>query len=347
MLRVVHYLNQFFGQVGGEERAGVEPRVVDGPLGPGLALQRHLGDEASVVATLICGDNYFGERQEDATSTLLAMLRDARPDLLVAGPAFSAGRYGLACAHLCREAQRQLDLAAITGLSPENPAVAAYRREVVIVATGQSAASMGQVLGRMAAIGLKLARGQRLGLAEEEGYLARGFRVNALVAETGARRAVAMLHAKLAGKPFTTEIPLPEFKEVAPAPPVADLSRTILALVTTGGLVPKGNPDHLRSHVADRYGRYSIEGQESLRGGEFEAVHGGYYTAYANEDPNRMLPLDAVRSLVRDGVLGGVHPILYTVAGNGTYPEFAERMAHELAPELKRAGVGGVLLTST
>jgi len=79
----------------------------------------------------------------------------------------------------------------------------------------------------------------------------------------------------------------------------------------------------------------------------FEAFHGGFYTAFVNQDPNRLVPLDAVCDLVAEGKLGGLHPTLYTIAGNGTYPEMAERMANEIAPELKRAQVGGALVTST
>ena len=45
-IRVVHYLNQFFGQLGGEEMASLPPRVVDGPVGFGstLRLGRQGGD---------------------------------------------------------------------------------------------------------------------------------------------------------------------------------------------------------------------------------------------------------------------------------------------------------------
>ena len=45
-IRVVHYLNQFFGGIGGEEQA-YEP------------VQGALGDQTTIVGTLIAGDNYF------------------------------------------------------------------------------------------------------------------------------------------------------------------------------------------------------------------------------------------------------------------------------------------------
>lgn len=346
-LRVVHYLNQFFAGLGGEAEADLEPRAVDKALGPGEALQGYLGTAGKIVRTIICGDNYSIDRQEEAVDALLEMAREAQANLLIAGPAFAAGRYGLACAHLCDAARRELGLVSVTGLAPDNPAVATYKREVFIVPTGASAVSMREALAKMTAIGVKLARGESLGPPGVEGYIAQGFRRNALAEKSGAKRAVAMLRAKLSGEPFVTEIPLPEFEPVAAAPPVSDLSRAVIALFTTGGLVPKGNPDRLRSHAASSYGRYSIEGLEELKAGEFEAFHSGYYTAYVNEDPNRIVPLDAIRSLIRAGSLGGVHSTLYATTGNGTDPRLLERMADEVAPELRRAAVGGALITST
>ena len=38
-LRVVHYLNQFFAGIGGEEAANIPPRVQQGPVGSGRPLQ--------------------------------------------------------------------------------------------------------------------------------------------------------------------------------------------------------------------------------------------------------------------------------------------------------------------
>ena len=43
-LRVVCYLNQFFGQLGGEDKAGVGPQVMPGAVGSARAVQQALGD---------------------------------------------------------------------------------------------------------------------------------------------------------------------------------------------------------------------------------------------------------------------------------------------------------------
>ncbi|MGD9320571.1 MAG: glycine/sarcosine/betaine reductase selenoprotein B family protein, partial [Desulfobacteraceae bacterium] len=45
-LKVIHYLNQFFGQIGGEEKADTAPLKKDGTVGPGLLFQQVLGQEA-------------------------------------------------------------------------------------------------------------------------------------------------------------------------------------------------------------------------------------------------------------------------------------------------------------
>ena len=67
-LRVVHYINQFFAQIGGEEMADYKPEYREGVVGPGLALKAAFGDEAEIVGTVICGDSYFNENLEKATA---------------------------------------------------------------------------------------------------------------------------------------------------------------------------------------------------------------------------------------------------------------------------------------
>src|SRR5262249_56089851 len=89
-LRVVCYVNQFFGQLGGEDKAGIGPQVVEGAVGAVRAVQQALGDAGSVVATVICGDNYAAEQAERATAELVQLVAAARPDLLVAAPPFPA-----------------------------------------------------------------------------------------------------------------------------------------------------------------------------------------------------------------------------------------------------------------
>ena len=63
-MRVVYYLNQFFGGLGGEDQAGAGLEIRDGAVGPGKLFEQLLGDGSQIVATLICGDNFAVENQQ-------------------------------------------------------------------------------------------------------------------------------------------------------------------------------------------------------------------------------------------------------------------------------------------
>ena len=257
-LRVVHYINQFFAQIGGEEKADYAPEYREGAVGPGLALNAAFKGEAEVVGTVICGDSYFNENLDTAKATVLKMISDAKPDVVVCGPAFNAGRYGVACGTVAAAVKDELNLPVVTGMYEENPGADMFKNKVYIIATKNSAAGMRDAAPKMAALAIKLAKGEKIGASAEEGYMPNGLRVNFFEAERGSTRAVKMLLNKLAGKPYTTEFPMPSFDRVAPGAAITDLAHTTIALVTSGGIVPKGNPDHIESSSASKFGRYDI-----------------------------------------------------------------------------------------
>ena len=97
MKKIVYYVNQFYGQIGGEEAADQTPIVKEGSVGPAVAMQEALKDIGEVVATIVCGDNYFADHQDEALEEILKVVEEKTPDLFIAGPGFNAGRYGLAC----------------------------------------------------------------------------------------------------------------------------------------------------------------------------------------------------------------------------------------------------------
>ena len=345
MLRVGHYLNQFFAGIGGEEHANHVPERREGPVGPGRVLQSALGQAGRVVSTLVCGDNIFNERSGLAHATVRAWLADLRLDLVVAGPAFAAGRYGAACVDVCRLA-REAGIPAVTGMHPENPGLLLARRTYV-VPTGSSAADMGRALAAMAALGGKLAARAPLGPAQAEGHLPRGVRRPGVRPEPGADRAVAMLAAKLAGRPFRTEMPVDQYEAVPPAPAIAELKRARLALVTTGGIVPRGNPHHLRRCSETRWEKYDLAGIETLTADAFECVHGGFYNQMACEDPNLVLPLDVVREIEHEGRFAGLLDYYCGTVGNDQRLLDCKRNGAEIAAALHADGAAGVLLVAT
>ena len=344
--RVVHYINQFFANIGGEEMAHVPPELREGFVGPGMAFNQAWKGEAEIVQTIVCGDSYFAEHEKDAKAQVLEWDKAAKPDLFIAGPAFNAGRYGYACANVCQAVQDELGIPVLTGMYEENPG-ADLKDKVLVVATTNSAAGMRKAAPVMAKLAMKLMKGEELGASCEDGYMPNGIRRNFFEKDRGAKRAVKMLINKLSDKPFTTEYPMPSFDRVAPNKAIKDLSKATIALCTSGGIVPKGNPDHIESSSASHYGEYNIAGVQDLTEATYETAHGGYDPVYANEDPDRVLPVDVLREFEREGKIGKLHDFFYTTVGNGTAVASAKAFAAEYAQKLLSAGVDAVIMTST
>ena len=339
-MKAVHYVNQFFAGLGGEDKAETPPGRLEGAVGPGRGLA---AEGVEIAATLYCGDDYFAEHEGEALSSLLDFLDRDRPDVLIAGPAFGSGRYGYACG-IFSAAAAERGTPSVAAMHPENPGVDAAG-QAYVVPTAVNVAGMRDALPRVARLAIALAERRELGPPEEEGYLARGPRKNYFADKTGAERAIGLLLGKLAGE-TRTEVG-GGLDRVEPPEPVPDLAGALVALVTEAGCVPQGNPDRLPSVRAQGWFRYELNGEETLSSARYESVHGGFDVTLANEDPNRLVPLDAARALEREGRIGRLHESFYTTTGNGTPVATATRFGREIAGELREAGVGAVLLSGT
>ncbi len=345
--RVVQFLNQFFGGIGGEDKANTPPQMRRAAVGAGRALQTALGQDGEVVSTIICGDNFFVDEQDRATATLDQLLRREKPDLVIAGPAFDAGRYGYACANVSVRA-RELGIPAVTGMHRDNPGYTTHAGQLVCVPTGTSAGDMQDALGRMVRLGLRLARGEKLGPAAAEGYLPTGIRKHTIRSKPAWERAVDMLEARLGGQPWTSEVLVQRYEDVPVRPAARDVSKVKLGLVTSGGLVPKHNPDGQVSGFAEQAFRYSIEDLRQLSTSEWQSVHGGFNTVFLNtRSPNYVLPLPALRKFEDTGRIKSLHPVFFSTVGNGTSVTNAKRMGAEIAGEFALNDISAALLVAT
>jgi len=275
------------------------------------------------------------------------MIRGATPDIFIAGPAFNAGRYGVACGTICDTVSKELGIPVLTGMFEENPGAEMFKDKMYMIATSNSAAGMRAAVPKMAALALKLAGGEPIGASIEEGYLPGGPRVNFFDKERGSKRAVDMLIKKMAGQPYVTEYPMPDFDRVPPNPAVVDISKATVALVTSGGIVPKGNPDRIESSSASKFGEYDISGVNDLTADTYETAHGGYDPVYANQDADRVLPVDVLREFESQGKIGKLYDKYYTTVGNGTSIKSSKQFAQDFASRLKNDNVQAVILTST
>ena len=341
--RIVHYINNFFSGIGGEEKADIPPEKRDGTVGPGMALEAQLKDVAQIVGTVICGDNTINNDTKTTVATVLDMIRSYKPDIVVVGPGFNAGRYGMACGLVAKAVDEELKIPVIGGLYEENPGLEMYKRYGYFVATGNSAAGMKSAVADMSEIIKKVIAGEEI----TEGYVEKGLRVNYFAKERGSKRAVDMLLKKIKGEPFKTEYPMPIFDRVAPAHPVKDITKARIALVSSGGPVPKGNPDRIEASSASKYGKYSLVNIDDFTAENGETAHGGYDPVYANIDLDRVLPVDVIKEMVKVGEIGSLHDYWYATVGNGTSVANSKQFAEAIAQDLLADKVDGVILTST
>ena len=350
-LRTMYYVNQFFGGMGGEEKADVPVGFRGEALGPARRFQELCRESLEVVVTAYCGDNYFAEHQGDALASILEVARKYDVRMLVAGPAFASGRYGFACVEVCHFLNASMNIPCMSGMYAESPGVEIYKqykdKGVFVVPTSEAASGMGEALSKMARFASKLVKGDAIGSASEEGYIPRGFRLDDVVDKSGAERAVDILLDKLAGRAFATEIPIETVEESPVAPPIANLGNACLALVSTAGVVVPGNPDGFKTNRNTQWRKYSIGNMNSMKDARWDVWHGGYNTVFMHENPNYGVPLDACREIEREKVFGKLYPYFYVTPGNLGLISAMQAMGREIQRDMKAEGIGGALLVST
>lgn len=348
MKKAIVYLNQFFGQIGGEDKADFAPEIREGQVGAAMAFNAALKN-AEVTHTIICGDNFMGSNEEEAVEKLLGFLEDKEFDIFLAGPAFQAGRYGNACGVISLAVKEKFGVPVLSSMHIENPGVEMFKKDMVIFPGGKSAAAMRKDIKKVAAYADKILAGETLGSADQEGYYTRGIRHMVWREDQvpATDRVIDMLLKKINDETFETELPIPKMDKVPVAAPIADLSTAKIAVLTSGGIVPIDNPDRIQSASATRWGKYDVTGMDRLEGGVFKTIHAGYDPAAADADPNVCVPIDALRAFEKEGKIKELYKYFYSTVGTGTTQGEAARMGKEIVAELLEAGVTGVIMTST
>ena len=348
MKKAIMYLNQFFGQIGGEDKANFKPEIREGVVGPSIQMEKLLEDTI-ITHTIICGDNYMGSNTDDAINKIIDFIKDKEFDIFIAGPAFQAGRYGVACGQICKVINEKLGKPVITSMHSENPGVEMFKNDIHIVCGGNSAGKMRRDLAGIAKIVNKILRNEKILDARTDGYFGRGIRHQVWLDDekTASKRAVDMLIKKLNNEKYETELPIPKIDRVKIAPPIEDLSKSTIALVNTGGIVPVDNPDRIQSASATRWGRYDISNVDDLKSGIYKTIHAGFDPAVADDDPDVITPIDVLKLYENEGRIGKLHEYFYTTVGTGTTQAEAVKMAKEIIPYLKESKVDGIIMVST
>ncbi len=345
--RVVHYINQFYAGLGGEDTANTGLQYKDGPVGPGAILAKDLGEEYEIVRTIICGDNTIAEQETEIVAQIVDAVREAKADLFVAGPGFNAGRYGLGCGASTAAVTEQLKIPAVTALYAENPGTDLYKNRCYILQTDNNARKMNEAVAQVAAFAKRLVDGDTIRDGKEEHFHGSGPAIDINYSIPAAQRGIDMLLAKFAQKNYRTEVVMPNHEEI-PVPVLnKPLSQCRIGLVTDGGLVPIGNPDHQVPTNSKYFRAYSIAGMDSLDPKDWEVSHQGYNNAFVLQDPNRLVPVDALRDLVNKGFIGSLSDTFYSTAGVMTPMEKCKEFGEGIAQALKEDLCDAAIETST
>jgi glycine reductase len=234
----------------------------------------------------------------------------------------------------------------------EAPGTELYRKHAFICKTGNNSRMMVEVLGGMTKLALRLAsgepepsliRGEVLPRPEEYNYFTRNLLRNIYVEQTVAERSVSKLLAKLRGENFESEVIPEKFEKITPPPAIKDLSNCEVALISDGGLVPKGNPDGLATRSNLRWGAYDIDALFSA----YEVRHAGYFNDHVLQQPDRLVPVDVLLELEKEGKVK-LHRTFFSTSGCTTVSQRCGEMGEEMGKQIKEeGGATAAILTST
>lgn len=118
--RVVHYINQFYADIGGKELSYIVPELRDGCVGLGAEFNQIWKNEAKIVNTIVCGDAWFIENQIETEECVIEWLKEIRPDCFIVGPALKAGDYNYICNNIALAVQKRLGIPVLIGANTIN-----------------------------------------------------------------------------------------------------------------------------------------------------------------------------------------------------------------------------------
>lgn len=175
MIRAVQFLNQVQAGLGEDERMDIEPQAQNGAVGMGMLLKTMLmRNNADIIGTIVCGDNYFLQNKEEAIEEILKMIENFKADVVICGPALNYKRYGECCGYLAQAVNEKLTIPAFAAMSKESTGTELFRKKVYIIETPKRGGTgLNNSLRKIAGFAVKLAEGKNIGTSEEEGYFPR------------------------------------------------------------------------------------------------------------------------------------------------------------------------------
>ena len=159
-------------------------------------------------------------------------------------------------------------------------------------------------------------------------------------------RCLDMLLSKYRGEHYQTEVVMAKPQKSRLPVLRKKLSQASVMLITDGGLVPYGNPDRVPSVNAGGFYEYPIRGCATLERDKYEVTHQGYDNSFVKEDPNRLVPVDVMRDLEREGIVGKLYESFLTTVGVMVSTGKSVSLGREIAAYVRTLDVDAVIITS-
>ena len=159
-------------------------------------------------------------------------------------------------------------------------------------------------------------------------------------------RCLDMLLSKYRGEHYQTEVVMAKPQKSRLPVLRKKLSQASVMLITDGGLVPYGNPDRVLSVNAGGFYEYPIRGCATLERDKYEVTHQGYDNSFVKEDPNRLVPVDVMRDLEREGIVGKLYDSFLTTVGVMVSTGKSVSLGREIAAYVRTLDVDAVIITS-
>lgn len=165
--------------------------------------------------------------------------------------------------------------------------------------------------------------------------------------DSAPKRCLRMLLSKFKGEDYNTEVNMAPSQMRSKPSLSVPLNQANILLLTDGGIVPRGNPDQIPPTNADRFGVYYLSNIRSLDADSYEISHQGYDHGLVDENPNRLLPVDVLSELAREGVIGSLCPFFISTTGVMIASENARLMGEKVAKFIENKSVHAVIIIST
>lgn len=134
-MRTLLFFDQTQAGAGGKERPNVELAVEKGGIGSYHMFEGNLKDaEATVLATMYCGNGYFFDNQEEVVRKVVGLVNKLKAEMIICGPCFNYNDYAHMSAILAEAIESQTDAKAVVMCSQENEnVISEFKNKVTIV----------------------------------------------------------------------------------------------------------------------------------------------------------------------------------------------------------------------